>query len=183
MGYAEGSATSFGPQRAGTRPLCHFEPFHTLTRPGISAKSNHSRTSKKFSRKSNDSRTYAKTGGWGLTFQLSTGHLAKDAHPERAARAEGSLRLLPLFSMLASRMPAEASAEEGRSSLATHSNHSRTIGNRCPTSRTCSKSYHYIKYPCRRADNFVSGTHHGKRAIPGSPRTAFFQLPTVNSRL
>src|SRR5208283_779581 len=32
--------------------------------------------------------------------------------------------------------------------------HSPTIGNRCPTSCARFNSYHYIKYPCRRADNF-----------------------------
>src|SRR5208282_6874611 len=42
----------------------------------------------------------------------------------------------------------------GGGSLATNSDHSRTIGNCCPTSRTRSNIYHYIKYPCRRADIF-----------------------------
>jgi hypothetical protein len=37
---------------------------------------------------------------------------------------------------------------------ATNSNPSHSIGNCCPTSRTRSHIYHYIKYPCRRADNF-----------------------------
>ncbi len=36
-----------------------------------------------------------KQGGGGCFFELSTGHPTKDAHPERAARAEGSL---PSFS-------------------------------------------------------------------------------------
>jgi hypothetical protein len=66
--------------------------------------------------------------------------------------------------------------------LATNSNHSRTIGNCCPTSRTRSNIYHYITYPCRRADNFASATDHGKSAIPGSSRNALFQLSTVNCR-
>src|SRR5208282_2574966 len=35
-------------------------------------KSNHSRTSKTFARKSNHYRTYAKRGGWGVLFELST---------------------------------------------------------------------------------------------------------------
>ena len=39
---------------------------------------------------------------------------------------------------------------------ATLSHHSRTPGNRCPTSCTCSCIYHYITYPCRRADIFAS---------------------------
>ena len=38
----------------------------------------------------------------------------------------------------------------------TDSNHSRTVGNCCPTSRTRSNSYHYITYPCRCADNFAA---------------------------
>src|SRR5271157_1833837 len=42
-----------------------------------------------------------------------------------------------------------------RSSLATNSNHSRTIGNCCPTRRTRSNIYHHITYPCRRADIFI----------------------------
>jgi hypothetical protein len=41
-----------------------------------------------------------------------------------------------------------------RSSLATISNHSRTIGNCCPARRTRSNIYHYITYPCWRADIF-----------------------------
>ena len=60
------------------------------------------------------------------------------------------------FSPLVTRLPAEASAEECHSPLATNSNHSRTIGNCCPTSRTRSNIYHYITCPCRRADNFAA---------------------------
>src|SRR5271157_1000107 len=54
------------------------------------------------------------------------------------------------LSPLANRLPAAASAEEGHWFRSF-----RTIGNRCPTSRTRSHIYHYIKYPCRRADIFV----------------------------
>jgi hypothetical protein len=36
----------------------------------------------------------APEGGPCTNFELSTGHPAKDAHPERAARAEGSLQPL-----------------------------------------------------------------------------------------
>jgi hypothetical protein len=146
--------------------LCHFgSPRHTtrdtkgvphtLTRSEISANFNHSRTSKKFARKSNYSRTYAKTGGWGLTFELSTGHPANDAHPERAARAEGSLRLLPLFSVLATR----------HSSLFAKSNHSRTyapVARKSNYSRTYEKQggggrylYGNVLKICRRADILV----------------------------
>src|SRR5208283_3165017 len=49
---------------------------------------------------------------------------------------------------------ATAAGESGGGSPATNSDHSRTIGNCCPTSRTRSKIYHYITYPCRRADIF-----------------------------
>ena len=56
--------------------MCHFGTPHTFAiRPVFAlshAKSNYSRTSTKCARKSNYSRTYAKTGGWGLTFELST---------------------------------------------------------------------------------------------------------------
>ncbi|MGO9073965.1 MAG: amino acid permease [Terriglobales bacterium] len=38
-----------------------------------------------------------------------------------------------------------------------NSTHSRTIGNCCPTSRTRSYIYHYITYPCRRADILECG--------------------------
>jgi len=50
----------------------------------------------------------------------------------------------------------------GGGPLATNSNHSRTTGNCCPTSRTRFNIYHYITYPCRHADNFVSATDHCK---------------------
>ena len=129
--------------------LCHFGPSHSLTRSEISAKSNHSRTSSKFSRKSNYSRTYAETGGWGLTFELSTGHPAKDAHPERAVRAEGSLRLLPLFPLLA--RPPQLQRRR-----ATNSTHSSAIGNCGPTRRTRSSIYHYITYPLSARRHFWS---------------------------
>ena len=74
--YAAGPATASGTQTTWTRLLCHFGASHTLAlRRAFAlshAKSNYSRRSRKFSRKSNHSRTYAKTGGWGLTFELST---------------------------------------------------------------------------------------------------------------
>jgi len=89
------------------------------------AKSNHSRTSAAFARKSNYSRTYAKHRG-GRFFLFP------------------SLPSPPLLPLLPS-----------RSSLATNSNHSRTIGNCCPTRRTRSNIYHHITYPCRRADIFI----------------------------
>jgi len=59
----------------------------------------------------------APEGGPFTSFELSTGHPAKDAHPERAARAEGSLQ-----------------------SLATNSNHSRTYA------RVARKSNHSRTY-------------------------------------
>jgi len=68
-------------------------------------------------------------------------------------------------------------------SFSVKSDHSRTIGNCCPTSRTHYNIYHYLKYPCRCADNFVSRTDHCTSAIPGLSRNAFFQPCTANCRL
>src|SRR5208337_3965077 len=41
-----------------------------------------------------------------------------------------------------------------------------TIGNCCPTSRTRSNMYHYITYPCRRADNCTLA---GEKRQPQEP--------------
>ena len=138
---AERPSTPIGPQTPWTRPLCHFGPHHILTfRHAFAqphAKSNYSRTSTKYTRKSNHSRTYAKTGGWGLyPFACRSPFLCVPCvlcgGPD------------PLFLLATRHQP-----------LATNSDHSRTIGNCCPTSRTRFHSYHYITYPCRRADNFA----------------------------
>src|SRR5208283_5470583 len=52
--------------------------------------------------------------------------------------------------------PSFEASDPREGSLATHSNHSRSIGNCCPTSCTRSHIYHYITYPCPRADNFAA---------------------------
>ncbi len=78
---------------AGTLLLSHFGSPHTLIQTKKSPKSFVSPTSTKCARNPFVSPTYAKTGGG--TFELSTGHPAKDAHPERAPRVEGSLRFSP----------------------------------------------------------------------------------------
>jgi len=66
------------------------------------------------------------------------------------------LLLLPTRLPISPRASRGAISAKGHSPLATNSNHSRTIGNCCPTSRTPSNIYHYITYPCRRADNFAA---------------------------
>ena len=76
LDYAAGPATSSGTQTAWTRLLCHFGTRYTLVlRLFFSlshAKSNYSRTSTKCDRKSNHSRTYAKTGGGGGGYMLTS---------------------------------------------------------------------------------------------------------------
>jgi len=155
---------------AGTSLLCRFGTPQTLILRLVfallPANSFVSPSYAPFARKSFLSPTYAKTGGWGAFSCASFTSFA-------------SITSVPL----ATRHSLARRSFSGGGPLATNSNHSRTIGNCCPTSRTRSNIYHYSKYPCRRADNFVSGTHHCTSAIPGSSRNAFFQLCTVNCRL
>ncbi len=83
------------------------------------AKSLVSRTSKKFSRKSNYSRTYAKTGGWGSKKAVSDQRSASKKKTAPSSVLSGSPLACPpkLQRRRATRLPAEASAEEGHSPL------------------------------------------------------------------
>ena len=113
------------------------------------AKSFVSPTSKKFARKSFVSPTYAKTGGWGGVSLFAF----CSPLPRILCYAFFLCRLIFLAT--------------SHSSLTTNSNHSRTIGNCCPTSRTRSNIYHYIKYPCRRADIPISALDEKQRKSTG----------------
>jgi hypothetical protein len=95
-------------------------------------------------------------------------------------RSEGKNKAVPLAAFPGSPLACPPKLQRRR---ATTSNHSRTIGNCCPTSRARSNIYHHITYPCRRADIFVSRKSHIKSANYRLQRSAFSQLSTVDCAL
>ena len=160
---AERPSTPIGTQTPRTQRSCHFGPLYTLALhhafASLHAKSNYSRTYAKYSRKSNYSRTYAKTGGWGVSDERAISAQRPGIRKQEESRSPA--RLL----WLATCLP-RAIFAKGHPPLATNSDHYRSIGNRCPTSRGCSHIYHYIKYRCRRADNFAFTRDGGQTEEP-----------------
>src|SRR5208283_1903589 len=130
--YAAGPAKSSGTQTAWTCLLCHFGTPHTLALR---------RTFALPHTKSNHSRTYAKTGGWGLCYPHGN-------VPEICRRADILISGEQYRNSPKCRFQFRACCQ--LSTVYCELPFSPTTGNCCPTSRTRSHIYHYIKYPCRR---------------------------------
>ncbi len=150
-GWGQSSFASFASFASFTSVCCPF-----------ASKSNYSRTCRHLARKSNYSRTYANPRGWGELSYDQLAHLG-------TALAGTDLRSLFFLCALCV-LCGELSFRRllwlatSHSPPATNSNHSCTVDNCCPTSRTSHIMYHYITYPCRSADILGCGTREERTA-------------------